>query len=59
MDDYVNRSLSILDILDETPQISLTHNLLVNKHVFQQTPIDSYSKRQATVETATYGLYYA
>ena len=33
--DYVNRSLSILDILDETPQISQTHNRLVNKHVFQ------------------------
>ena len=32
--DYVNRSLSILDILDDTPQISSTHNLLVNKHVF-------------------------
>ena len=33
--DYVNRSLSILDILDETPKISPIHNLLVNKHVFQ------------------------
>ena len=32
---YGNRSLSILDILDETPQISPTLNLLVNKHVFQ------------------------
>ena len=38
--DYVNRSLSILDILDDTPQISPTHNLLVNKHAFHQTPID-------------------
>ena len=38
--DYVNRSLSILDILDETPPISPIHNLLVNKHVFQQTPVD-------------------
>ena len=33
--DYVNRSLSILDILDETPKLSPIHNLLVNKHVFQ------------------------
>ena len=33
--DYVNRSLSILDILDGTPKISPIHNLLVNKHVFQ------------------------
>ena len=32
--DYVIISLSILDILDDTPQISPTHNLLVNKHVF-------------------------
>ena len=31
--DYVNRSLSILDILQDTPQISPTHNLLVDKHV--------------------------
>ena len=38
--DYVNRSLSILDILDETPKISPIHNLLVHKHVFQQTPVD-------------------
>ena len=38
--DYVNRSLFILDILDETPPISPIHNLLVNKHVFQQTQID-------------------
>ena len=30
-----NRSLSILDTLDETPKISPIHNLLVNKHVFQ------------------------
>ena len=37
--DCVNRSLSILDILDETPQISQTHNLLVNKHVFQSTQL--------------------
>ena len=33
--DYVNRSLPILDILDETPKISPIHILLVNKHVFQ------------------------
>ena len=33
--DYVNRSLSILDILDEIPKLSPIHNLLVNKHVFQ------------------------
>ena len=33
--DYVNRSLSILDILDETPKTSPIHNLLANKHVFQ------------------------
>ena len=33
--DNVNRSLSILDILDETPKISPIHNLLVNKLVFQ------------------------
>ena len=33
--DYVNRSLSILDILDETPKLSPIHTLLVNKHVFQ------------------------
>ena len=38
--DYVNRSLSILDILDERPPISPIHNLLINKHVFQWTPID-------------------
>ena len=37
---YVNRSLFILDILDETPTISPIHNLLVNKHVFQRTPVD-------------------
>ena len=30
--DYVNRSLSILDRLDDTPPNSPTHNLLVNKH---------------------------
>ena len=38
--DYVNRSLSILDILDDTPPISQIHKLMVNKHVFQPTPID-------------------
>ena len=38
--DYVNGSLSILDILDETPPISLIHKLMVNKHVFQPTPVD-------------------
>ena len=38
--EYVNRSLSILDVLNETPPISPIHNLLVNKHVFQHTPVD-------------------
>ena len=38
--DYVNRSLSILDILDDTPPISPIFNLMVNKHVFQCTPVD-------------------
>ena len=38
--DYVNRSLSILDILDETHKTSPIHNLLVTKHVFQCTPVD-------------------
>ena len=38
--DYVNRSLSILDILDETPPISPIYKLMVNKHVFQHTPVD-------------------
>ena len=38
--DYVNRSQSILDILDETPPISLLHKLMVNKHLFQCTPVD-------------------
>ena len=33
--DYVNRSLSILDILDETANRSPIHTLMVNKHVFQ------------------------
>ena len=32
--DYANGSLSILDILDDTRQIALTDNLLVNKHAF-------------------------
>ena len=32
--DYLNRSLSILDILDETPKISPIHNLLLKKPVF-------------------------
>ena len=32
--DSVITSLSILDILDDTPQISQTRNLLVNKHAF-------------------------
>ena len=32
--DHVNRSLSILDILDDTPQVSPNHNLLVNKQAF-------------------------
>ena len=39
-DDYVNRSLYILDILDETRPISTIHNLMVNKHVLQPTPVD-------------------
>ena len=38
--DFVSRSLSILDILDETPPISPIHKLMVNKHVFQCTPVD-------------------
>ena len=38
--DYVNRSLSSLDILDETPPISPIHNPFINKHVFQHTPVD-------------------
>ena len=29
----------MIDILDDTPQTSSTHNLLVNKHAFHQTPI--------------------
>ena len=33
--DYVNRSLSILDILDETPKFSRIYNFMVNKHGFQ------------------------
>ena len=33
--DYVNISLSTLDILDVTPKLTPIHNLLVNKHVFQ------------------------
>ena len=33
--DYVDRTLSSLDILDETPRISPIHILLVNNHVFQ------------------------
>ena len=37
---YVNRSLSILDILDETHKPSPIHNLLANKYVFQRTPVD-------------------
>ena len=41
--DYVNRSLSIVDILDETSTISPIHNILVNKHVFKRTPVD-YAK---------------
>ena len=38
--DYVNRSLSILDILEDTPPISPIYKLMVNKHVFQCTPVD-------------------
>ena len=66
--DYVNRSLSILDILDETPKTSPIHNLLVNKHVFQRTPVD-YEKlrpffgwvnsdivKQAINQTAQWGV---
>ena len=39
--DNVNISLIIRDILDDTPQISPTHNLLVNKNAFHQAPIDN------------------
>ena len=38
--DNVNRSLSILDILDDAPPNSSTHNLLANRHAFKQTPTD-------------------
>ena len=38
--DNVNRSLSILDILDDTSPISPIYKLMVNKHVFQCTPVD-------------------
>ena len=38
--DYVNRELSILEILDETPPISSIHKLMVNKNVIQCTPLD-------------------
>ena len=38
--DYVNRSLSIHDLLDDTPPISPIYKLMVNKHVFQCTPVD-------------------
>ena len=38
--DYLNRLLSILDILDNTPPISPIHKLMVNKHVFQHTLVD-------------------
>jgi hypothetical protein len=40
---------------------NLMHNMVSGKsvtgciHFFNQTPIDSYSKKQSTVETATYG----
>ena len=34
--DYVNRSLPILDKQDKTPQISPTHNLLVNNMYFNE-----------------------
>ena len=27
-------------MLDDTPQVTPTHNLLVSKHAFNQTPID-------------------
>ena len=43
--DYVNRSLCILDILDDRPQFSPTHNLLVNKHAPHQTLIDYHKLR--------------
>ena len=38
--DYVKRSLSILDIVDETHKISPIYNILINKHVFQLTSVD-------------------
>ena len=34
--DYVNRSLSLLDTLDDPPQISSTHNLMANIHSNKQ-----------------------
>ena len=37
--DYVNRSLSILDILDETLKISPIHNLLVNNRILPKSQI--------------------
>ena len=35
-----DHSLFLTYILDHTPQISSTHNLLVNTHAFKQTPIE-------------------
>ena len=35
--DYVDRSLSILDRLDDTPQISSTHNLVITIYAFKPT----------------------
>ena len=35
----MNRSQSILDILDDTTPMSPISKLLVNKHVFQHTPV--------------------
>ena len=37
--DYINRSQSILDILDDTLPISPIYKLMVNKHVFQCTEL--------------------
>ena len=38
--DYDNRSIQILNVLDDTPQISSVHNLCANKHHLTQTPND-------------------
>ena len=35
--DYVNRVIQIINILDDTPQTSLVHNLCANKHALTHT----------------------